>query len=668
MINVRTPLARACRPALLAPALVLLLAACGGGSSNETPPPEGRATALAASRPGELAAYVQERLRTLDAQGRLAGALAADGAPTIGISVSPVASAAPSASRTLVQEGGVDEPDLIQTDGRTLYTLQPAATGGGAVLQVHARDSSSGKASRITSLALNSAGGGPIGSLGMVFSADQRALAVVGQRWTTVAPGDACATCITATTPIAPYPLRSGVAVQRVDVADPGNASAGERIEIDGHLVDSRRIGDRLFVVTQHRPVLPQPLATGSGSAAQRQALINALTAADLLPRMRRNGGAPEALLADTDCTLQAANASHSVQLTTVTVFNLASPTLAHSSRCFVGGSEALYMTPQSLYLATSRWELPDSPQQLLFPQGMSTDIHRFALDGGTLTYRASGSVTGHLGWDRDRKSLRLSEHAGHLRVLSFTGQTGWWGDVGNTNQAAAPSPATLTVLRESGSALQVVATLPNSRRPAAIGKPGEQVHGVRFVGDRGYVVTFRRTDPLYVLDLANPADPQVAGELEIAGFSDHLFPLAGGLLLGVGKDADSQGRTLGVKVALFDVSNPAQPTDRGTQVFGTTGSASALDFTRHGMGLLMNGNAARLALPVMLSATPWSGWQRGLQRLEVNTTTRTLSAKALLPVADDASGTSSLWLERAALIGDQVYHLNGANLATHDW
>ncbi len=649
--------------------LLLALAGCGGGGGQSPPetPPESRSVALSVSAPGELAAYVQARLRTLDRQGRLGQSTPfADGAPTIGIPA-PASAGTPPTSRTLVQEDGVDEADLIQTDGSSIYTLQAPYIGAGSLLHVHQRGSD-GRAQRLATVPL--AHDSATGSMprGMVFSADQRALAVLSQLSSNAPAAELCPDCLVPGNSIAPGWMRSSVMVQRVDVSDPGNATAGERIDIDGRLIDSRRIGNRLYVVTQHRPSLPVELLPSTASAEDRQRSIDTITAAQLLPRMRRNGGAAQPLLSDTDCYLQAGNGSTSVQLTTVTVFDLGSATLAPTSRCFVGGSEALYMTTSALYLATSRWDIGGDAVVQVFPPQMRTDIHKFALEGGTVAYRASGQVPGHLGWDRERKSFRLGEHNGDLRVLTFTGDNGWFGTPEATTQTAAPSPATLSVLRENAGALQTVATLPNSRRPAAIGKPGEQVYAVRFAGAQAYVVTFRRTDPLYVLDLSDPTDPKTVGELEIAGFSDDLFPLPGGLLLGVGKDADANGRVLGLKVALFDVSNPAQPSERGTLVFGTTGSASALDFSRHGLNLLMSGSTARAALPVFLTSSPYAGWQRGLQRMEIDTAARTLSAKPLIPFQGDASLYAPLWQERAAQIGDHVYYMTGGSLSTHDW
>ena len=97
----------------------------------------------------------------------------------------------------------------------------------------------------------------------------------------------------------------------------------------------------------------------------------------------------------------------------------------------------------------------------------------------------------------------------------------------------------------------------------------------MRFVGDRGYLVTFRQVDPLYVLDLSDPADPRSAAVLEVPGFSDWLFPLDGGLLFGVGKDADATGRQQGVKVALFDVRDAANPRVLDSRRYGQPGSST---------------------------------------------------------------------------------------------
>ena len=664
---------------LVAAVIVTMLAACGGGGGGsaeppaQPPPPSGpRAQSLAVSRPGELLAYVQQRLRARPADSASAGFVISSGPPTV--AAQPVGSAAattPARSGTLVQESGVDEADLLLSDGTHLYTLQPG-TDGATQLRVYRRSTGASQDLKRLTLVDPVATGANV--RGMHASTDGKALATVGSAWESL-PGDqTCKTgCSIVGLPTLPWIwMRNTVSVHRVDVSDPANASAGTHLSIEGNFVDSRRIGDTLYLVSTHAPRLPLDVLPATATAAEREAAIQQLTAGELLPKLRRNGGPAEPLLGDTDCFLQTANASTGVQITSVTMIDLKSATLAQKSRCIVGGTEALYMTAEHLYLATTRqtYSFP-MPTVLIYPQTMTTDIHKFALGAADVVYRGSGVVNGHLGWDQDRKSYRMSEHNGDLRVLTYTGSDGWFSIQDAASKPA--SPATLTVLRERASdqSLQPLATLPNTSRPAALGKAGEQVYAVRFVGDRAYLVTFRRADPLYVLDLSNPADPKAVGELTVAGFSEQLYPLANGLLLGVGRDADDKGVVGGIKLALFDVADPARPSQRASFVMGGMFSTSAADYSRHGLNLFMRGNVARIALPVNL-APPGptfapNGWQAGLARFEVDTDARTMRERPMVG-AVNGNGERNPWLERSLQIEDQVFYLGAGELGAYAW
>jgi hypothetical protein len=108
-------------------------------------------------------------------------------------------------------------------------------------------------------------------------------------------------------------------------------------------------------------------------------------------------------------------------------------------------------------------------------------------------------------------------------------------------------------VLRQSGDRLTQVGTV------GGLGK-GERIYSVRFAGPVGYVVTFRQTDPLYTVDLSDPAAPKVTGELKITGYSAYLHPLDPGRLVGVGQEASAQGQVRGTQVSLFDVSELTNP------------------------------------------------------------------------------------------------------------
>ncbi|MFT3817509.1 MAG: beta-propeller domain-containing protein [Rubrivivax sp.] len=422
-----------------------------------------------------------------------------------------------------------------------------------------------------------------------------------------------------------------------------------------------------LYVVTAHTPQLAYDLLPATASAADRAQALQRLTVADVLPRISVNGGDAVPLVAETDCWLQTANASQQVVLTTVTAIDLGAPEWARSSRCFAGGTEAIYMAGGSLYLATTRDEVQTlGDSRLRFAPGSRTDLHKLAVDGSRIGYRASGSVAGHLGWDAARRPYRLSEHDGDLRVLSFTGSEGW----ASVDDAAsmATSPATLTVLRERAgdASLQALATLPNAQRPAAIGKAGEQVYGVRFAGGRAYVVTFRRTDPLYVLDLSDPADPRIGGELQVPGFSDWLYPLDGGLLFGVGRDAMADGRVQGVKVALFDVQDAARPRLLDSRSHGAAGSLTALDGSAQGIGLQAVAGGVRIALPMLLlgddaAAPP----QQQVRRYRVDLAARSLAER---PAVELGSGWADIGALRSLPLGEQLFVLQPSGLQTLDW
>ncbi len=162
-----------------------------------------------------------------------------------------------------------------------------------------------------------------------------------------------------------------------------------------------------------------------------------------------------------------------------------------------------------------------------------------------------------------------MSEYAGDLRILAS--QFDW------TSEDRVDHK--LYILRESTARpeLDIVSELPNEDRPEEIGKPNEALYGVRFLGDRAYAVTFEQIDPLYVIDLLNPLDPFIAGELTITGFSDFLHPVNDDLLLGLGAGGNG-----GVKLELFDVSNITQPLSRGSTTLGGRGSYSEARHDRH--------------------------------------------------------------------------------------
>jgi inhibitor of cysteine peptidase len=199
--------------------------------------------------------------------------------------------------------------------------------------------------------------------------------------------------------------------------------------------------------------------------------------------------------------------------------------------------SSTIYVSASNIYLLDQRYF--NTPRMAFFlDQGVDVEepvsrVTRFALDGNTISLAAAGEFIG-----TPLNQFSLDEYQGYLRITTTEG----WGD--DTNNR-------LIVMNEN---LTIVASLDN------LGKPRERLQSTRFIGDRAYLVTFEMTDPFYVIDLSNPLNPVILGELEITGFSSYLQPLADNYILGIGFEADDQGQTLGMKLAIYNVEDPANP------------------------------------------------------------------------------------------------------------
>ena len=230
--------------------------------------------------------------------------------------------------------------------------------------------------------------------------------------------------------------------------------------------------------------------------------------------------------------------------MVTVLTVGAAGPLALLDSDAILTDGETVYASPTAMYVATSRWPDPALADDARAPRG-STLIHKLdTSDPSRTTHRASGAVPGFL-----LNQFSLSEHEGHLRAAS-TEEPDWWSPPG---AEAAQSRSAVTVLGERDGRLVAVG------RVGGLGR-GERIYAVRFIGARGYVVTFRQVDPLYALDLSDPARPALRGELKIPGFSSYLHPVDDATLIGIGQAATEEGRPVGTQVSLFDVSDPAAP------------------------------------------------------------------------------------------------------------
>ncbi len=455
-------------------------------------------------------------------------------------------------SGTNVQEEGVDEPDLVKTDGTTLFAV---ANG-----KLNAVDVTTGAPRLLDTLKLDTGSW----SHELLLHRDRLLVLSRGGFWAEPLPGLAART-------MAYAPAESVLA--EVDVSNPRALRIVRTLTLDGSYIAARLVGGSVRIVSSSPlpgklPFEPPKDNTKTSLAEATQhnrAVVRSSRLATWLPsyrisRPRAGAGKPRPLV---QCRQVRRPAGFSgLGMLTVLTVDLAKGLEPVHSVAVMTDARIVYASPESLYVATERWaDRPDPDRPTKAEDGVTTAIHSFDISSPSRTlYRGSGKVSGFL-----LSQWSLSEHRGVLRVVS-TESPAWWG-----RPAAGETESFLTTLRlRAGGLVQ-------AGRIGGLGK-GERVYAVRFVGDVGYVVTFRQIDPLYTLDLSAPEQPRVLGELKIPGYSAYLHPIGDDLLLGIGQDATDDGRATGTQVSIFDVSDLRRPTRLHRLVLGPGWSEAEAD------------------------------------------------------------------------------------------
>ena len=419
-------------------------------------------------------------------------------------------------SGTNVQEVGVDEADIVKTDGRRIFTLS-----SGRLVVVDA-------ASRSTIGSVTVAEG-----WGRELFIDGDGLLLITRSTSDSADG-------------------SETVLQRIDVSG-STPRIVETLNVQGNYLSARSVGGTARVIMRYDPqwnfpfVFPQnDSAEDVAEAANRAAVLNS-TLDDWLPHYTFGSAdsSTGSLMVPCD-DVHAPSVFSGFGVTTVISVPIGGDFDPSESTAVMAPGDTVYASTGSLYVATTRWidsdefgsddDRDDDGWREAWQQ-RRTSVHRFDISAAAAAYESSGEVLGVI-----HNQFSLSEHNGYLRIVTTVG--GPWGD---------ESDSQVRVLSTDGDVLTEVGSVGDIGR-------GEQVQSVRFVGDVGYVVTFRQIDPFYTIDLSDPNDPEILGELKIPGFSSYLHPISDTMVLGVGSDADEDGRVTGAKVSLFDVSDLTAP------------------------------------------------------------------------------------------------------------
>jgi len=585
-------------------------------------------------------------------------------------------------STTNVQVAGVDEGDLIKTDGRYLYI------GSGA--EVTIVDVQSAAQMQIVS---RLSGEGTTSALYL----SQDRLTVISQYYTGFLEP---MPMIDAAVFRSSWGAESKFQVTVYDVSAPAAPQVISRLDIQGDYVDSRMIGDTVYLVSSHQFRLPPPEIIQGQPESGRQDPDPALRlraawddpAVGILPWPGPDPGGsgwayetreqywerigdqvldlalPNYSLSDVagDSVgrglLTAAEATYRPlgglddQLVSITAFDVGAdvPAIAASSSAPIGWASTVYVSPQSLYVVTADWS-SGRP---------SSQIYKFALspEQGPIPLVATGQVPGQV-----LNAFSLDEQGGYLRIVT---QDGW----------RAEAESALYVMDQVGEKLVTVGQIEDLA-------PGEQLYSVRFLGDRAFVVTFGPDggwwiDPLFTIDLSNPEEPRVEGELEIPGFSNYLQMIDGEFLIGLGRDADeTNGRQLGPQVSLFDVSNLTNPLLADRVSFGDAASWSEAFFNHHAISYFPDQKILAVpldtwtpaAMAVNEAGNPvlndiWDGdtsplprWQSQLWVFRIDTAGEQPRIGVLGTIEHDRS------ILRSLRIGKQLFSISADTIQAHD-
>jgi uncharacterized secreted protein with C-terminal beta-propeller domain len=447
----------------------------------------------------------------------------------------------PGYSTTNVQEAGVDEPDIVKTDGNRIVAVAQA--------RVHLVGLDGGKITLRKTL--------PDTLVRNVFLSGERVLVFSGQTAQSSVPGLGWA--------------GQQAVLTMYDISNLSDPKRIARLTVDGDVLDARLVGTQVRVVTASSPDVdaPSPVFTPDGGVAQEskdelRAAVAKTNVDDWIPTytLQDGVGAEVSKGRLVECgNLARPETFSGLDTVAVSSFDMGSALQSRKTVGVIAGGQQIYATDKSTYVSTTDWSADGSPAK--------TSLHKFVTaPSGASTYKGSGEVPGTL-----LNQYAMSEYDGVLRVASTVSERRGW-----TNSRQI-TEGLVTTFREQGGALRQLGQVGGLGR-----QDNESIRAVRFIEERGYVVTFRQTDPLYVLDLRNPAAPKVVGELKIPGYSGYLHPIGENLLLGVGQSGLDSGNSpttrpgqIGVQFSLFDISDPASPRRIDTQTYG--GGTAAAEF-----------------------------------------------------------------------------------------
>ncbi len=498
-------------------------------------------------------------------------------------------------SDTNVQVEGVDESDLVKTDGKYIYTLSRNSII--SIVEVKS-DGKLEKTFQINDFARN-------------FSptdlyVDQNFLIVLGTMYED-----------------STYTQYTGIYIYNKQ--DINNLELVKDYLIKGYLSTSRKIDQSLYIIANYYPTYDYVKDT------------------DLLPCYIEGN---QAIYQKVEDIFYFDDSSYSQYLMVATI-DLEDLTKGLNLESYLGYGATVYMSLDSLYITypeyvANKTETSNEPSLAIAPDILwgreETVIHKFQVDKDQLTHVAMTRVAGYL-----INQFAMDEYKGFFRLAVTTNDE--FGSINNVHIFDSS-------LEEVGQIIGMA--------------PGERIYSVRFEGDTGYMVTFVQVDPLFVMDLSDPYNPKVDGELKIPGYSTYLHKYSEDLLIGFGMDTDFDGRVIskGIKVAMFDVSDKTDPKQLFTISLGSTGSYSQLLYDHK--AFVLDKNREIMLFPVQIVEDNYRVGSQGLAVIKIDVEANEFRLLDVLSQSNEVF--DGYYVERALYIDNLLFSISDSAIYSYDF
>lgn len=357
------------------------------------------------------------------------------------------------------------------------------------------------------------------------------------------------------------YPTNETYTTAKIyNIEDRTNPKLERTIELEGYYLSSRMIGDNVYLISNKNIYA---YLCNYYKATQ-------LDEEEFKPKYVDTATGESIKSMNFDCIYYIPEFEDTNYLN-IAAFNITNNEPA-SINSYLGAGNQMYASSTNLYITKTKYNYDDETD-------INTEIYKFNLKDATCTFSKTGEVPGSV-----LNQFSMDENNGYFRIAT-TDSTSWDSE-SNTNN--------LYVLNEN---LEIVGKVEGLA-------PGERIYSVRFMGNRAYMVTFVQTDPLFVIDLSDPTNPTVLGELKIPGYSTYLHPYDENHLIGFGENTKvvnygygDQVVTDGMKIALFDVTDPNNPTEMYSVNIGGKGTYSELLYNHK--ALLFSKEKNIIAFPI---------------------------------------------------------------------